>query len=257
MKNNLIIITIFMLLLIVSCDHNGPEVENNPPSISSLTANPDTVEVNEIVALTCVASDPDGDELYYNWESYAGLFSGNGSSVTWTAPNFTGTFPISCKVDDGNDGEDLKSVNISVLDTQLRLKIIPNVHMISIDDIVTYYVEIENVIGLFAFSGEIVFDNTKITIPNNPVTIGNIWNDDIIFENINEPGCINICIVLKQTEDEDRIDGDGLLFSFNLKGIASGESDIVFENLNMYDENGELIIGFENIEISNGQLIIY
>lgn len=89
-------------------------IPNHPPVISSLTADPSSVVVAETSTLTCVASDPDGDNLTYTWDATAGLITGTGASVIWTSPNTEGTYSVSCTVDDGNGGQDIESVNIIV-----------------------------------------------------------------------------------------------------------------------------------------------
>ena len=90
--------------------------DNHPPTISSLTANPSSVDISQTATITCIASDPDGDTLNYTWIKTGGTFVGStsGSSVTWTAPSTTGTYTILCAVSDGEGGEDNESVNIVV-----------------------------------------------------------------------------------------------------------------------------------------------
>jgi len=97
---------------------DGPFVgTNNPPVISSLTANPPSVDVNQTTTITCTASDEDvGDILTYAWVKTGGMFEGStlGSSVNWTAPSTAGTYTVTCEVIDGNGGEATNSVDISV-----------------------------------------------------------------------------------------------------------------------------------------------
>ena len=40
------------------------------------------------------------DELVYNWSVSGGWISGFGSSILWMPPNVTGTYTITCTVDD-------------------------------------------------------------------------------------------------------------------------------------------------------------
>ena len=89
---------------------------NQPPVISSLTADPDIVEIEGTSTLTCIANDPDGDNLTYTWESASGTIDGTGHIVTWTAPSTEGTYSVSCKVEDGNGGQDIEIINITVFD---------------------------------------------------------------------------------------------------------------------------------------------
>jgi hypothetical protein len=51
-------------------DDKATDPQNRPPTITSLTAEPDTFHVNESTIITVIASDPDGDALNYNWEAH-------------------------------------------------------------------------------------------------------------------------------------------------------------------------------------------
>jgi hypothetical protein len=51
-----------------ACDDDSPVVPiNHQPVISSLTAVPDSVGPQDSIVVTCVASDPDGNPLVYDW----------------------------------------------------------------------------------------------------------------------------------------------------------------------------------------------
>jgi len=98
------------------------EVESNhPPVISSLIADPSSVNTDQTTTITCTASDQDGDTLTYTWTKTGGTFEGSitGPSVTWRAPSTQGTYTVSCEVSDG-EASDNKSVNISVSDVNLN-----------------------------------------------------------------------------------------------------------------------------------------
>ncbi|MFA5055789.1 MAG: DNRLRE domain-containing protein [Dehalococcoidia bacterium] len=88
--------------------------ENQAPTITSLTANPSSVTTGHSSTITCVASDPDGDTLDYDWEYTGGELQGSGTTRTWIAPNVEGTFTVTVTVDDGNGGTDQDSVAIVV-----------------------------------------------------------------------------------------------------------------------------------------------
>jgi len=103
----------FFLKCTSSTDPDGPD--NNPPAISNLIANPDSIIMNDSCEITCIANDPDGDNLNYVWRSTTGVIIGSGSVVSWTAPDSVGEYFITCKVLDGNDGEAIESVVIVVL----------------------------------------------------------------------------------------------------------------------------------------------
>lgn len=93
-----------------------PWMTNNPPLISGLIARPSTLEIGQQSNLTCYAADEDKDELFYSWISTEGTLLGNGTNVTWIAPNLSGNYSIECEVTDRIGAKDRKSVQLWVLD---------------------------------------------------------------------------------------------------------------------------------------------
>jgi len=89
-------------------------VRNQDPLISSLVAKPVTVLPQGKSTITCVASDPDGDVLNYNWRASAGKITGVGDKVTWIAPDEEGTYTITVTVNDGKGGQNARSVSPTV-----------------------------------------------------------------------------------------------------------------------------------------------
>ena len=87
---------------------------NNPPTITSLTADADQTTPSGSVQVTCAASDPDEDELTYEWIATAGSISGAGAVVSWTAPQEVGTYSITVVVKDGFGGEATGSISLGV-----------------------------------------------------------------------------------------------------------------------------------------------
>jgi len=93
-------------------------VSNQDPQILSLTAEPDTVLPNEKSTVTCVATDPDGDALSYGWSANYGSITGVGDAVIWIAPDRGGEFTITATVDDGEGGQYVADVSVTVVLTQ-------------------------------------------------------------------------------------------------------------------------------------------
>lgn len=89
--------------------------ENHPPAIQSLDIEGSEVVVSQLHQVKCIASDPDGDELCYEWSISGGNISGEGQVVNWTAPDNTGSYTIAVKVSDGQGGEDIASLDVEVL----------------------------------------------------------------------------------------------------------------------------------------------
>jgi hypothetical protein len=87
---------------------------DRPPTISSLVADADWTTPSGTIQITCAASDPDGDELTYEWTATAGGISGTGAVVNWTAPQEVGVYSITVVVKDSHDSEDTMFVPLSI-----------------------------------------------------------------------------------------------------------------------------------------------
>ncbi len=91
---------------------------NQPPTISSLTANPNSVAPAGTSTISVSASDSEGDLLAYAWSAICGtlsITSGPGP-VTWTAPGSPTTCTVTVSVTDNKPGHSpvTQSVNIAV-----------------------------------------------------------------------------------------------------------------------------------------------
>jgi hypothetical protein len=87
---------------------------NNAPDISSLVASAVWTFPSSSLNVTCAASDPDGDELSYEWSATGGHIAGTGPEATWTAPQEVGIYYITVVVTDGHDRSDTRTLPISV-----------------------------------------------------------------------------------------------------------------------------------------------
>jgi len=91
---------------------------NHQPIITSLEAEAEWIVPLGSLQVMCIASDPDGDELSYDWSASAGDISGTGAVVNWTAPEEVGTYDITVVVKDGHGGSATTSLPISVVTGQ-------------------------------------------------------------------------------------------------------------------------------------------
>ena len=87
---------------------------NNPPNITSLVADAAWTAPSGSIQVTCTATDPDNDELSYEWTTTGGHISDTGAAVNWTAPQEVGTYNITVVVKDGYGGEDIRKIPLSV-----------------------------------------------------------------------------------------------------------------------------------------------
>jgi len=87
---------------------------NRTPTITSLIADADWTTRSGSLQVTCTASDPDGDELSYEWTASGGNISGAGAVVNWTAPQEVGVYNVTVVVKDGHGSSDTDLLPISV-----------------------------------------------------------------------------------------------------------------------------------------------
>ena len=141
-------------------------------------------------------------------------------------------------------------------EAKLKIMISPIEQNIVCDSIAFLEIKIENASNLFAFSGEIHFNQMVAEVQSDLNQAGEFWNSETIMQCVTETDCLNICIGLTQTDENDYIDGSGTLIEFAVKGINSGESDFTISNLQLIDENGLLIENFNEIEIIDSILYV-
>ena len=87
---------------------------NHRPAITSLAAEPERVLPSGSCQIVCTASDRDDDELSYGWSADGGGITGEGATVTWTAPNSEGSYNVTVTVTDGRGSEVMNQVTITV-----------------------------------------------------------------------------------------------------------------------------------------------
>jgi len=91
-------------------------VDNFPPRIKSLAANPEKIMIGTTATLYCTAEDRDHQSLSFNWHVTAGTIQGNAAEVTFCAPEVPGTCSVNCIVSDGHGGLDSANVTLEVID---------------------------------------------------------------------------------------------------------------------------------------------
>lgn len=99
-----------------------PSVEpapNQPPLILAINA-PGEVLSGNSAFISCAASDPDNDELFFEWKSIYGSIKGEGSAIEWALPVQPGTYDITVVVSDNISGADTKTIYIEVYEKLLE-----------------------------------------------------------------------------------------------------------------------------------------
>jgi hypothetical protein len=91
---------------------------SNPPTVTSLIAEAAWTTPSGSIEVTCNATDPDDDELSYEWTATAGGISGTGAVVNWTAPQEVGIYDITVVVIDGQGSSATKTLPIGVATEQ-------------------------------------------------------------------------------------------------------------------------------------------
>jgi len=110
-----------VVLLGSACNSGGvstatPEPGGNqPPVITDIAARHMFVDPQGYSELKCIASDPDGDQLSFEWLTTDGSFDGTGATVIWQAPNSYGDYHIMVIVKDINGASTKDTLTIGVI----------------------------------------------------------------------------------------------------------------------------------------------
>jgi len=108
-------ITSLTVLAVTILFISGCAPPNQPPVITSLQAERELVLPVESCQVECVASDPEGGELNYEWHASGGSISGEEATTTWIAPDEVGEYVVSVNVTDGDGNSATQSVTITVV----------------------------------------------------------------------------------------------------------------------------------------------
>jgi hypothetical protein len=91
---------------------------NRWPIITGLGAEENWTLPSGTIQLTCNATDPDGDQLTYEWMASVGDISGTGTVVNWTAPEAVGMYNITVVVRDSHDSSVTRTLPVTVATLQ-------------------------------------------------------------------------------------------------------------------------------------------
>ena len=109
----------------------NPEPPNSSPEVTELEATvSDAAPGQAAITATATAVDSDGDDLLCLWSATGGAIAGSGgtipdgdgtNSITWTAPQATGTYSIFCTVSDGRGGAAQGGTTVTVSETDITV----------------------------------------------------------------------------------------------------------------------------------------
>jgi len=125
----LLVAALFLTGSVVACLPTRPEPrappppstppeppENQAPVIKSIKSEKEVLISSE-AQIVCEATDGDSSELRYYWSVGSGMIKGEGSTITWIAPETPGVYNIDVMVVDDNGGQATSSVTVSVVGT--------------------------------------------------------------------------------------------------------------------------------------------
>jgi hypothetical protein len=105
-----------MLMVLYSACIVAPESKSNKSlAISSLEAKYASVYSKGASEIVCVVSALEGDTVQLKWSSTGGSIIGEGSTVTWQAPDDYGDYHIMVIAQDNNGGSDEATLTVSVV----------------------------------------------------------------------------------------------------------------------------------------------
>jgi hypothetical protein len=109
-----------LVVLCSACLVTAQPQGNKPPVISSLEAQYVNVYPRGASEIKCVASDPEGDVVQFQWSSTGGVLTGEGATVTWESPSDYGDYYIMVIAKDGNGGSAEATLTVSVIPRPYR-----------------------------------------------------------------------------------------------------------------------------------------
>lgn len=110
------------LCLVVGCTSPPPQAPvNHSPVIINMEADCGEVAPGGRCRVECMARDPDGHTLSYNWSASQGQIVGHGATVEWRAPEVEGLFRVAVEVSDAHGAVVADSLMIAVRANQAPL----------------------------------------------------------------------------------------------------------------------------------------
>ncbi len=161
---------LIIIFLIVSCTTKPKEEPSDQPNINAIEASPNIVSKGGTVYLFLAATDPEADEMYYDWSCPKGQFfadellqteSNTANPCWWKSPteedNYTITVTCTDSISDPVDTSITVSVSIYSLDTIIGEAELASPFAMYLDDDGNIYVSDPGLSCIHAFLGNDYF----------------------------------------------------------------------------------------------------
>ena len=128
---------------------------NQAPLISFITEDSLKFFPNSENAFEVTASDPEGDEIYLNWNIESGIFNSENTIAFWTLPSNAGFYNISCTASDYSGASNTATITALVCSLETT-----NMTEININE--------------WNFEGSAYWDDSENTLELTPVQAGQV-----------------------------------------------------------------------------------
>ncbi len=110
---SLTILFVMVTGLFPGCGDKTTQPQEKGPTML-LSVDPDTVDPTGISHVVCLAVDPEGGDLTYEWNPQAGDIAGGPTEVAWTLPATPGTYSIEATVTDDRGAASADTAYVTV-----------------------------------------------------------------------------------------------------------------------------------------------
>jgi hypothetical protein len=111
MRKYLNVLKIMIILSLLSPAVNACSA-NQPPVIERIIIGNDTIKISSSIKMTCIATDPENEDLTYTWSASGGKIEIQSRTIMWDAPEEPGKYDISVTVLDKGGNKATKQVSV-------------------------------------------------------------------------------------------------------------------------------------------------
>lgn len=149
-----------------------------------------------------------------------------------------------------------KSSDPPPVDETFYMNLMPEASAIGPGENIALTGSINSVEGLFAVTFDLAFDSTivafeSLTIPQT----GLLGNSVLSFSNTISGG-VSVSLGRIQTEANDNVSGNGVLFEITFSASGTGTTNIQYQNIFIIDEEGAENTDIGNLILNNAQVVV-